>query len=178
MSDSIIDLGKGRVGRRVGGSLGLKTVPDGFSGAMLQFTSTGQSRWVHASRWFFNLVVGTTADVTAGIADHDSVQDAIDAAASSDSIYLLENTYTENLVIAKKLVIWGEGNDTRLDGTVQWSTGAEEGLTKYLTFAGNLTVDNTVTGLIVTDCWLATGITLTDNNAAQDDNNFFLLEEV
>jgi len=175
MSESIIDLGRNRVGRRVGGSLGLKTVPGGFTDAILQFTANSQTRWVHGSKWFFNITVGSAADVLLGKADYDSVQDAIDSANSTDSIFIIEGTYTENLVITKELVIWGEGHDTLIDGTVQWSAGADGGLVKFLTFGDDASIDSGVVDLIITDCWMAIDKVLTDNNLSQALNLVSLL---
>ena len=52
-----------------------------------------------------------------GNGDHTSIQDAIDAAGSGDTIRVWEGTYTENVVVDKRMDLVGNGSgETTIDG--------------------------------------------------------------
>lgn len=110
---------------------------------------------------------------------HTSLQTAITDASAGDVIAILPTYSTvEAITMSKKLHIYGEGNASVIGGTVTFSVGAERSSFKYLKFADDVTIDNTVKGIVITDCWLAAGKTVTDNNAVTTDNLYILLEEV
>ncbi len=63
-------------------------------------------------------------------ADYDKIQDAVDAAAATDQIFVYEGHYTENVVIDVAISIIGNGTDlTVIDGnesgyTLEFTTGS------------------------------------------------------
>ena len=111
-------------------------------------------------------------------ADFDTLQAAINAASAGDKITLGKGTFTENISINKQVFIEGVGNSTIINGTVNFTTGSTGSLTQYLKFADNVTVDNGIVNLIITNCWLAATKTVTDNNPTTDDSLYLLVEEV
>lgn len=57
--------------------------------------------------WYLERVIPITVDDD-GEADYEKIQDAVDAAASSDIIYVYKGTYVERVSISKSLTIVGE----------------------------------------------------------------------
>ena len=124
-----------------------------------------------------SIVVGTAADVSAGLANYSTLQDAHDAANDGDTIEVLKRSIAGNTVITKRLSIFGRGNASELTGTLTFSSGGDKNLVKYLKFSGNVTIDNGVKNNIITDCWAANGISIIDNNAASDENLLIIIQE-
>lgn len=110
--------------------------------------------------------------------DFQEIQNSIDNAADGDKINLDKGVFNGNLVINKKVFIQGSGSDTIINGTVTLQDGSSGSMFKNVKFADNVTVDNLVKNVIITDCWISTGKTLTDNNSNTDDSLYLLLEEV
>jgi len=145
----------------------------------------GQSLTYDGTNWLpgtgfgagINLVVGDAGDVTAGRATHTLISTAQAAASDGDKIILLNKTITENITITKKLFIEGIGNSSIIDGTVQFSAGCGKSMFKFLKFNDDVTVDNGVVDLIITDCWIANTKSITDNNPnLEDKENLYLVK--
>lgn len=145
----------------------------------------GQSIVYDGTKWIpgtsfgagVSFVVGNAADVTAGRATHTLISAAQTAASDGDKIILLNRTITENITMTKRIFLEGVGNDSVIDGTVTFSAGAEKSMFKFLKFNENITVDNGVVDLIITDCWIANTKTVTDNNPdLNDKENLYLLK--
>jgi len=100
--------------------------------------------------------------------DFSSVQDAINAASDGDKITVLQGTYTENLVIGKKVYIEGLGHNTLIDGTVSLNAGSNRSMIKFLKFNDDITGAVGVKELIITDCWLAVSKAITVDNLAEN----------
>jgi len=118
-------------------------------------------------------VVGDSGDVFLGNATHSTLASAITFAAVGSKIILLNRTFTENIVLSKKLTIEGVGNSSNIDGTVDFQAGSGKGAVHNLRFGGNVTVDSGVTDLIITNNWTASGVTITDNNPGAIDKNLY-----
>lgn len=123
----------------------------------------------------FGAVVGDATDVSLGNADYSTITDAITNVASGGKITLLPRTFTENLTITKQVHFFGSGANSVIDGTVQFSAGSEKCSAQMLKFNNNVTVDNGVTKLILTNGWIANTATLTDNNPTSDDSLYTLV---
>jgi len=73
----------------------------------------------------YDAIVGTAANVTAGIATHSDIATAIAAVSANDRIYILENTYepAAQIDITKALTIIGQGEGVDIQGD-NLATGA------------------------------------------------------
>lgn len=103
------------------------------------------------------LIVGTTAQVTAGLADYDSLQDAINDASAGDRITLLNGvSITEAITLNKRLTIIGVGGyDSYINGTFTLQSGSDFSMIKLIRvnqFVFNAGAD----GNQVTDCFWST----------------------
>jgi len=73
----------------------------------------------------YDAIVGSAANVTAGIATHSDIATAIAAVSANDRIYILENTYepAAQIDITKALTIIGQGEGVDIQGD-NLATGA------------------------------------------------------
>jgi hypothetical protein len=71
-------------------------------------------------------VVGSAANVTAGLADYSTIEDAITAAADGNIIKILAGAYSQAAIldITKKLTIIGHGSGTIIDSAAGIAAGA------------------------------------------------------
>jgi hypothetical protein len=126
----------------------------------------------------FQMIVGSTSDVTNRTATHDSLQAAISGAVDGYQILVLSSYNTvESITHNKRLNIIGMGNATQIYGTYTLSAGSSNSMIKFLRFTDNLTINNTSNNNIVTDCWIASGKTVTDNNLSPNNLISILGEE-
>jgi parallel beta-helix repeat protein len=94
--------------------------------------------------------------------NYTSIQEGIDAADSSDTIYVLNGTYSENIVIDKQIVLIGESkNNTIIDGRGAGNTIKVNA--NYVKISG-FTIQNS--GLIYPN----SGINLSSNNNIIEGN--------
>lgn len=93
--------------------------------------------------FIFSLFNSTTAEIfyvdSSGGADYTSIQEAINNASDSDSIYVYSGTYNENIVIDKSLILSKTG-----DGTVRvvGSSGHTVKITGNATEIYDFTIEN------------------------------------
>ena len=123
------------------------------------------------------IVVGNAADVTAADAHYSTIAEAILNSPAGGRITLLPRTFTENLTLTKELHFFGNGALSEINGTIQFSSGSERSSFEKVKFGGNITVDNGVTKLILTNGWIDNAATLTDNNPTADDSLYTLVED-
>lgn len=110
--------------------------------------------------------------------DFNDLQNAINNTPEGTRLSLDSITFTGNIVIDKKIYIQGSGSGTVINGTITFEAGSSGSMLKGVKINDNITVNDTVKNLNISDCWLATGKTLTDNNSNTDDSLYLLLEEV
>jgi len=125
------------------------------------------------------IVVGNAADVTSGVAHYSSIQNAITDAASGAQITLLNRTFSLDaaITVSKKIFLKGSGNSCVIDGTISFNAGSSASMVQWVKFNENITVANTVTKIILTNGWINSAKTLTDNNPTSDDSLYTLLED-
>lgn len=109
---------------------------------------------------FSDLIVGTTVQVTAGLADYDSLQSAINAAATGGRITVLNGVaITENITLNKRVTIIGIGGyDSYINGSFTLQASSDFSMIKLIRvnqFIFNAGAD----GNQVTDCFWSTNPT-------------------
>lgn len=111
----------------------------------------------------YNEIVGTATQVSNGLAGYSTVGAAITAATAGDRILILQNTYSENVTVAKKLYFEGTGEAAVVSGTWTWASGSNYSGLSGIKVTGNMTFNSTVDGVQVEKVWFSTGSTFVDN---------------
>ena len=121
--------------------------------------------WVASSLGqLYPQVVGSAADVTAGLATTDSIATAITNSSSGGRILLLPSYVgTENITINKKLFITGLGNASVITGTVTFTSAADSSFLTNLKVTDTITLDLGADSIQVDNIWLASTKTFVDN---------------
>lgn len=122
----------------------------------------------------YDAVVGSAAQVAAGLAQFTSLQTAINTVSAGDKILLLQGTYAENITVSKKVMIEGKGHGSYINGTLTFDANSDYSLVKWLKVSGNITLQAGADGIFLRECWQATGSSVTDNGLA---NSVLVIEE-
>ncbi len=112
----------------------------------------------------YTRIVGTAAQVTAGIATDSTIAGAISACVAGNSILILAGTYTENPNIAIKLTIQGTGENCNIAGSITFASGSDYSYLRGIRTTQSITLNSAVSGVIVTEVFLASGMTFVDNS--------------
>ena|ERR1022692_1745720 len=113
----------------------------------------------------YTRIVGTSAQVTAGIATDSTIAGAIAACVAGNSILILAGTYTENPNIAIKLTIEGTGENCNVAGSITFASGCDYSYLRGIRTTQSITLNSGVNGVIVTEVFLASGKTFIDNSS-------------
>lgn len=124
-------------------------------------------------RKVYDIIVGSPAQVLSGEADYSNINAAITAAPVGGKMLILQGTYTENVVITKKLMIEGKGVDTVINGTFVINSGSDSTIIRYLKVAANITLNSDK--CILTEMWQTAVATVTDNVVGS--SNYYLIIE-
>lgn len=150
--------------------------------ALLAYDSS-DSRWavlsiykepVSSTGVVYDAVVGTAAQVLAGDATHSSITAAIAAVSANAFILVLNNTYTENVIVDKALRIMGKGNGAVINGTLTLNSSASQCYVSSLRVTGNITLSSGANNNFIRECWQATGQTISDSGA---NNAVLIIQE-
>lgn len=111
----------------------------------------------------FDAVVGSSAQVAAGVANFTTLTAAIAAVSTNQSIKVLQGAYTENITMNKQIIVIGSGTNTVFTGNVSFAS-CVNAVFKSIRFSGTISFDSTSTGNIVSDCYGSLSTTTgTDN---------------
>jgi hypothetical protein len=114
-----------------------------------------------------NIIVGTSAQVDAGLATHSSLQNALNDAGAGSSVVVLRSTLTGSVTWNQsEVLVKGEGRPTIIDGNLTIS--GSNNLLYNVKITGNLTVSGNYNS--IRDCWI--GGTITDSGTL---NNFSVI---
>lgn len=142
--------------------------PVGFfnSGDLLRFEvtyglidSTSQS----LGKWgaYYDAIVGSAAQVAAGIATHTSLVTALASYPNGSIMILDEYVTSETITISGRAKIDGHGYDSNIAGNV--TVSGSFATIANVKFGGNLTI--TGSGNFITPCFAATTSTITDSGS-------------
>lgn len=122
----------------------------------------------------YNIVVGSSSQVTAGAATHTSLQQAINDSVSGDRIYVL-STYAlaENISINKTVIIDGQGLASQITGTLTFTNTGDFCVLQKLFITGNITFNAGSQANILNNSWQTLASTVTDSGT---DNLYILLD--
>ena len=101
------------------------------------------------------IIVGTGAQVSAGLATHSSIQTAINSAVPGQRIAVLRGTFTESLTIDREVHIYGRGRGTQIVGTITVSSSGGGASIKNCRISGNTTINSLAKNVVVSDNWIA-----------------------
>jgi hypothetical protein len=108
------------------------------------------------------LVVGSAAQVLAGVANYSSINTAIQNSSAGFTIYILNGTYTEAVVIDRQITLIGKGFSTQISGSLTFSSAAANAEADRLNIIGNLAFNSGSIGNYVNSCWGNSAGTTTD----------------
>lgn len=111
-------------------------------------------------------IVGSGAQVTAGIANYASLQSAIDAAPAQSKITVLNGTYTENITLNKELTIEGSGRGSNVMGTWTFGTSSDYSVINKLRINGDVSFPAGADGIFFRQIFMPASATLSDLGAA------------
>ncbi len=111
----------------------------------------------------YDFVIGSTAQVSSGVATHDTWAGAIAAASAGDSIKVLEGTWTENVSVDKQLRIEGNGYGSNLTGSITFTSTADRSYLSLVRASDSVTINSGANLIKVESVWLASGKTFVDN---------------
>lgn len=112
----------------------------------------------------YDAVVGSAADVLAGIATHNSLQGAINAVPSEGKILFLNTTITENVTVNKTVTVEGKGHGSKLNGTITFT--ADYCIMSGLRISDDVTFSAGADANFFVNNWLAPTKTVLDSGTA------------
>ena len=125
----------------------------------------------------YNGSAGLIVD-TSGSGDYTSIQDALDASSDGTKIVVLPGTYTESITVSKEINLEGQGNNTIINGTVAFNTGANNCAWYQVKFNDDVTVANGVEGVTLASDYINPLASLTDNNPSDVNSLYLIVEEI
>ncbi len=112
----------------------------------------------------YTRVVGSSAQVTSGLATDLTIASALSAAVSGNSILILAGTYTESPTISTSVTIEGTGENCNIVGAITFASGSDYSYMRGIRTTTSITLNTGVKGVIITEVFLASGQTFIDNS--------------
>lgn len=114
----------------------------------------------------YSCIVGSAAQVSAGVATHTSIASAISAASAGGNILVLRGTYTENVTVPKEVHLEGAGRGAVLNGTLTFASASTLSSWRRMKIADNVVFSVGANGIFFETIWIATTKTVTDGGVA------------
>jgi len=113
----------------------------------------------------YDFVVGTSSQVTNGVATHSSLQTAITQASDNSKILVLKGyNVSENVTINKTINIEGEGRTSVLTGNLTLDVNCDFTTIRDIRVTGNVVFNVGSSFNFLRECWV--GGTVTDNGTS------------
>jgi hypothetical protein len=125
----------------------------------LSFIPTASSRLSS----MYDIVIGSAAQVTSGVATHSTWASAISAASATNNVFVLAGTWAETVSISKQLNITGVGYGSYVNGAITFTSAADRSMLRGIRTSESVTLDSGADEILATDIWFATGKTFVDN---------------
>ena len=112
----------------------------------------------------YDAIVGSAAQVVAGIAQYTSINTALNSVPTGSSVYILPGTYTENIVmpLSKELNISGKGRSSVINGTWIFSSGVSYCIVENLRITGNIAFSGTGGGNFFRKIFIPSSVVVND----------------
>lgn len=127
-----------------------------------------------------DFIVGSIAQVTSGEATHSSLNSVVSSTGFVSGVKILVVGKTADVVpvvVNQKVFIEGIGSNAEISCNVNLGFNSSKSLVKNVRFLGDLTLDDGSNNNIITDCWIVSTGTVTDNNS-NPNNLITILQEV
>lgn len=111
----------------------------------------------------YGFILGSVAQVTAGLATHSTWASIIAAASAGDTIRVLPGTWVENVTVTKQLQIEGSGYGSFIDGTLTLNSSADRCTIDGIRVDDDITLNSGADGNVIKNVFLPTGKTFVDN---------------
>lgn len=122
----------------------------------------------------YDAIVGSSAQVSSGIAQYSTIASAIAGVPSNGKILVLRGTYVENLTINNNVHIEGQGYGSQLTGTVTFGSSSDYSSFRMMRISDNISFSSGADGIVMRDCWQATSKTITNSGMA---NSILVIQE-
>ncbi len=113
----------------------------------------------------YGFILGSVAQVTAGLATHSTWAAIIAAASAGDVIRVLPGTWVENVTVSKQLQIEGGGYGSYINGSLTFSSAADRCTVNGLRVNNDITLNSGADGNIIKNVFLPSGKTFVDNGS-------------
>ena len=124
-----------------------------------------------------DIIVGSSAQVTAGTANYTTLTAAVAAAVDGSKILVLNNvTITDSPTVNKRVMIEGKGSGSTITGNITFTSAAARSLIFALRVDGNITFNAGANKCFMVDCWQSAGKTFS-NDVSNVDNVLHIITE-
>lgn len=126
----------------------------------------------------WDAIVGTSAQVTAGMATHSSLQAAHDAVAAGSNILVLNNvTLSGATTISKQVHVAGKGKGSVLSGNLTVASGGATSTFHALKVSGNITFNSGADKCSMKQCYRTLSGTFFNDPSNIDNDVFEVIAE-
>ena len=82
------------------------------------------------------------------------------------------------ITLTDRIQLEGSGRDSIIQGNITFDTGSDDTGIHNVNFDGDITVNPGVNGLLLTNNWMQSGHTFSENSGNQCDNAYLILEDL
>lgn len=128
--------------------------------AALSADSVGNLYWVND----YDAVVGSSAQVTSGMATHSTISAALTAAGADGIVKVLRGTFVENVTISQRQRLIGMGVATQVTGDLDL-VSVDKAYVCGMNFSGDVTLDSATTESMIVESYVGLASDVSDNGS-------------